>query len=341
MLHLKPVKLTLAALALLATACGPKYNEDADLTLEGYIHIDGSSTVYPITEAVAEEFRYAAPNVRTTIGVSGTGGGFKKFSRGDIDINNASRSIKKTGEATDAKANGLEFIELTVAYDGLTIVVNPKNTWAKDITVAELKKIWEPAAQNKIKRWNQIRPEWPNQEIHLYGAGVESGTYDYFTEAIVGKSHASRGDYTASEDDNVLVQGVSTDLNALGFFGFAYYEENKDKLKAIPVNDEDDSNGKGAISATLETIKNGTYAPLSRPLFLYVHSKAAQKPQVIRFMDFYFDNADTLSLEVGFIPLPPQKYKQEHDKFKAFAARFAQKPAAQQNKVVPGNTNTQ
>ncbi|HEY4650150.1 MAG TPA: PstS family phosphate ABC transporter substrate-binding protein [Pontibacter sp.] len=328
MLHLKPVKFAIAGIALLAAACGPKYNEDADLTLEGKIAIDGSSTVYPITEAVAEEFRYEAPNVRTTIGVSGTGGGFKKFSRGEIDMNNASRSIKPE-EAKDAHANGLNFIELSVAYDGLTIVVNPKNTWVKDITVAELKKIWEPAAQNKIKRWNQIRPEWPNQEIHLYGAGVESGTYDYFTEAIVGKSHASRGDYTASEDDNVLVQGVSTDVNALGFFGYAYYEENKSKLRAIPVNDEDDSNGKGAILPSLETIKDGTYAPLSRPLFVYVNSAATKKPQVLRFMDFYFENAAALSQEIGFIPLPAEKYKAEHDKFKKFVAEYAGKTAKQ------------
>ncbi|MEJ8757857.1 PstS family phosphate ABC transporter substrate-binding protein [Pontibacter sp. H259] len=335
MLHLKPVKLTIAVLALFAAACGPKYNEDADFSLTGDISIDGSSTVYPITEAVAEEYRYEAPNVRTTIGVSGSGGGFKKFSRGEIDISNASRSIKEE-EAENAKKNGIEFIELSVAYDGLTIVVNPKNDWAKDITVAELKKIWEPAAQNKIKRWNQIRPEWPNQEIHLYGAGVESGTYDYFTEAIVGESHASRGDYTASEDDNVLVQGVSTDINALGFFGYAYYEENKGKLKAIPVNDEDETNGKGAIFPTLETIKDGSYAPLSRPLFIYVNSGAAQKSQVVKFIDFYFENAAKLSREVGFIPLPDAKYKAEHQKFKNFVAASAGKPETQQQ-VAPGN----
>lgn len=336
MLHLKPVKLKIAVLALFAAACGPTYNEDADFSLTGDISIDGSSTVYPITEAVAEEYRYEAPNVRTTIGVSGSGGGFKKFSRGEIDISNASRSIKEE-EAEDAKANGISFIELSVAYDGLTIVVNPENDWVKDITVAELKKIWEPAAQNKIKRWNQIRPEWPDQEIHLYGAGVESGTYDYFTEAIVGKSHASRGDYTASEDDNVLVQGVSTDINALGFFGYAYYEENKGKLKAIPVNDEDESNGKGAIFPTLQTIKDGSYAPLSRPLFIYLNSGAAQKPAVVKFIDFYFENAAKLSREVGFIPLPDAKYKAEHQKFKEFVAASAGKPVTQ-DKVAPRNT---
>lgn len=326
MLHIKPIKTCIIALALFATACGPKYAEDADLTLEGYISIDGSSTVYPITEAVAEEFRYHAPNVRTTIGVSGSGGGFKKFSRGEIDISNASRSIKPA-EAEDARKNGLDFIELSVSYDGLTVVVNPANTWAKDVTVAELKKMWEPEAQNKIKRWNQIRPEWPDRPIHLYGAGVESGTYDYFTEAIVGKSHASRGDYTASEDDNVLVQGVSTDVNALGFFGYAYYEENKDKLKAIPVDDQDDSNGKGPILPSLETIKDGTYAPLSRPLFLYINSEAVKKRQVREFMDFYFENAGQLSLEVGFISLPKEKYKEEYQKYRAFVEKHTGIPA--------------
>ncbi|MBJ6117339.1 PstS family phosphate ABC transporter substrate-binding protein [Pontibacter sp. BT310] len=336
MLHLKFKNLAAAAILLLVAACGPKYNEDADLTLEGDISIDGSSTVYPITEAVAEEFRYAAPNVRTTIGVSGSGGGFKKFSRGEIDISNASRSIKED-EAKAARANGLDFIELSVAYDGLTIVVNPKNDWVKDITVAELKKMWEPAAQNKIKRWNQIRPEWPNREIHLYGAGVESGTYDYFTEAIVGTSHASRGDFTASEDDNVLVQGVAGDINALGFFGYAYYEENKDKLKAIPVDDEDASNGAGPILPSLETIKDGSYAPLSRALFLYVNSPAVKKPQVVEFMDFYFENVGQLSQEIGFIPLPDEKYKAEHQKFKDFVAKHTGKATTQRK---PDSTNT-
>lgn len=338
MLHLKSLKFCIAFLAVATTACGPQYDENADFSLEGDISIDGSSTVYPITEAVAEEYRYVAPNVRTTIGVSGSGGGFKKFSRGEIDISNASRSIKEK-EADAARSNGLDFVELSVAYDGLTIVVNPENTWAKDITVAELKKLWEPAAQNKITRWNQIRPEWPNRPIRLYGAGVESGTYDYFTEAIVGESHASRGDFTASEDDNVLVQGVAGDINALGFFGYAYYEENKDKLKAIPVDDEDPSNGEGPIFPSLETIKDGTYAPLSRPLFLYVSSKAVKKPQVVRFMDFYFENAGQLSREVGFIPLPDEKYEEEHEKFRQFVAKHTNTPAATDKTDTATTTN--
>ncbi|TXK44639.1 PstS family phosphate ABC transporter substrate-binding protein [Pontibacter qinzhouensis] len=309
----------------LLSGCGPQYSEDADFSLTGSISIDGSSTVYPITEAVAEEYRYHAPNVRTTIGVSGTGGGFKKFSRGEIDISNASRSIKES-EAEDARANNISYLQLSVAYDGLTVVVHPRNTWVKDMTAAELKKIWEPEAQGKITRWNQIRPEWPDQELHLYGAGVESGTYDYFTEAIVGKSHSSRGDYTASEDDNVLVQGVSTDPYALGFFGYAYYEENKAKLKAVPINDEDDSNGAGAIMPSLATVKDGTYAPLSRPLFIYVNSTAAQKQHVVDFLQFYFEEVPELTQEVGYIPMPLEKYKQELDKLKAFVAETAKKP---------------
>lgn len=319
--------------SLLLGACGgndSKKEEGGSATsevsgdLSGSIQIDGSSTVYPITEAVAEEFRAEASDVKVTVGVSGSGGGFKKFSRGEIDITNASRSIKDE-EATSAKENNISYIELPVAFDGLTVVVHPENNWVKDITVAELKKIWEPAAQGKIKKWNQIRPEWPDKEIHLYGAGVESGTYDYFTEAIVGESHASRGDYTASEDDNVLVQGVSTDPLALGFFGYAYYEENKNKLKAIPVNDENDANGKGAIMPTVETVKNGSYAPLSRPLFIYVNSKAAARPEVVGFVNFYLDNAATLSEEVGYIPMPAEQYEEQKSKFKQFVSGATKK----------------
>ncbi|MFD3001097.1 PstS family phosphate ABC transporter substrate-binding protein [Pontibacter toksunensis] len=303
--------------ALLFTACGGG-SEGAEGGLAGDIQIDGSSTVYPITEAVAEEFRAESPDVRVTVGVSGTGGGMKKFSRGEIDIVDASRTINES-EKKLAAENNISFVELPVAYDGLTVVVHPENDWVNDITVAELKKIWEPAAQGTIKRWNQIRPEWPDQEIHLYGAGVESGTYDYFTEAIVGESHASRGDYTASEDDNVLVQGVSTDPYALGFFGYAYYDENKGKLKAVPVDDENDSNGQGAILPSLETVKDGSYAPLSRPLYIYVNSKAANRPEVVEFVNFYLDNAPELAEEVGYIPMPAEIYQEQKQKFEQFA----------------------
>ncbi|MCP2042589.1 PstS family phosphate ABC transporter substrate-binding protein [Pontibacter sp. HSC-36F09] len=306
----------LVGASLAFTSCGGNTQEGGS-DMSGSISIDGSSTVYPVTEAVAEEYRAEAPDVKVTVGVSGTGGGMKKFSRGEIDIVNASRSINDS-EAKTAKENGISYVQLSVAYDGLTVVVHPSNDWAKDITVAELKKMWEPEAQGTITRWNQIRPEWPDKEIHLYGAGVESGTYDYFTEAIVGKSHSSRGDYTASEDDNVLVQGVSTDPLALGFFGYAYYEENKSKLKAIPVD-----NGAGPVLPSLETVKDGSYAPLSRALFLYVSSKAVVRPEVVDFINFYLENAGELAQEVGYIPLPDNVYNEQKQKFEQFATGAA------------------
>lgn len=304
---------------LWTASCGgsEKNATETSNKLSGAISIDGSSTVYPISEAVAEEFRKEQPDIKVTVGLSGTGGGFKKFSRGEIDINDASRHIKEE-EKEMCVQNGIDFIDLEVAYDGLVVVVNPQNDWVKDITVAELKKIWEPEAQGKIKFWNQIRPEWPKEEIHLYGAGVESGTYDYFTEAIVGKSHSSRGDYTGSEDDNVLVQGVSGDKNALGFFGLAYYEENKTKLKAIPVDDEKDENGKGPVMPSVQTVLDKTYAPLSRPLFIYVNSKAVQRPEVVSFIDFYLSSAAELVQAIGFVPLRPEEYKAQQDKFAAY-----------------------
>ncbi|HZG01526.1 MAG TPA: PstS family phosphate ABC transporter substrate-binding protein [Chitinophagales bacterium] len=280
--------------------------------IQGEIRIDGSSTVYPITEAVAEEFRRAQPKVKVTVGLSGTGGGFKKFSRGETDMNNASRHIKGE-EIETCKLNSIAYTDVHVAFDGLTVVVNPQNTWVNDITVAELKKIWSPEAQGTITRWNQIRPEWPNEEFRLYGAGTESGTYDYFTEAIVGKAHSSRGDYTASEDDNVLVQGIAGDKNALGFFGFAYYIENKDKLKAVPVD-----NGNGAVTPSVETVKDKSYAPLSRPLFLYVNSKAVERAEVQAFVRFYLENGGALAQEVGFIPMTDGEYATQLEKFNAF-----------------------
>ncbi len=309
---------------ILLSACGGGSGDSGSgENLSGEVRIDGSSTVYPITEAVAEEFRSESPGVRVTVGVSGTGGGMKKFSRGEIDIVDASRSMNEN-EASMAAENNIKYIELPVAYDGLTVVVHPENDWVKDITVAELKKIWAPEAQGTITRWNQVRPEWPDQELHLYGAGVESGTYDYFTEAIVGKSHSSRGDYTASEDDNVLVQGVSTDPYALGFFGFAYYDENQGKLKAVPVDDQDDSNGKGAILPSLETVKDGSYAPLSRPLFIYVNSTAVVRPEVVEFVNFYLDNAAELSEEVGYIQLPAERYEEQRNRFEEFVQSSVQ-----------------
>lgn len=272
------------------------------------IKVDGSSTVYPITEAVAEEFQKAEKNkVRVTVGISGTGGGFKKFCAGETDISDASRPIKPT-EVELCQKNRIQYIELPVAYDGLAVVVNPANTWVDFMTVRELKVLWEPDAQGRITRWNQIRPGWPDKEIHLFGAGVDSGTYDYFTEAIVGKEHSSRGDYTASEDDNVLVQGIATDKYALGFFGVAYYEENKDRLKIVPIDDEKDDNGKGPMEPTFENVTRGYYQPLSRPLFIYVNKTSADRPEVQRFIKFYLTKGAALTKEVGYIPLPPKAY---------------------------------
>jgi phosphate transport system substrate-binding protein len=272
------------------------------------VKIDGSSTVYPITEAVAEEFLSAKRGrIRVTVGISGTGGGFKKFCRGETDISDASRPIKPS-EVKLCRKNGIEYIELPIAYDGIAIIVNPHNEWVDYITVRELKKIWKPEAQGRVMKWSQARKGWPDKEIHLFGAGVDSGTYDYFTEAIVGKEGASRGDFTASEDDNVLVQGIATDRFALGFFGLAYYEENRDKLKLVPVDDGDDSNGKGPILPTPETVSKGIYQPLSRPIFIYVSKHSADKPEVKEFVEFYIKNAGMLSKEVGYIPLPEEAY---------------------------------
>jgi phosphate transport system substrate-binding protein len=314
-----------AGVALMFTSCGNKTEEKAadaagetkEQKLTGAVNIDGSSTVYPITEAVAEEFKAVQPDVKVTAGTSGTGGGFKKFGRGETDINDASRPIKKAEDSL-AKANNVSYIDLMIAYDGLAVVVNPQNTWCKDITVAELKKMWEPAAQGKIKKWNQIRASWPNEEIHLFGAGVESGTYDYFTEAVVGKSHSSRGDYTASEDDNVLVQGISSDKGALGFFGLAYFEENKDKLKLVGVDDEKDENGKGPITPSLETVKNKSYAPLARPLFIYINDAAGKRKEVQEFVRFYMENAGALTKQVGYIPMSDDETAKEKAKWEGF-----------------------
>lgn len=312
---MKTKLLSLAILATILASCTNKASQNDTAggeNISGSVSIDGSSTVYPISEAVAEEFGKAFPGVKVTAGLSGTGGGFKKFGRGEIDINDASRPIKQSEDSL-CKTNNISYTEIMIAYDGLAVVVNPQNDWCKEITVAELKKMWEPEAQGKITKWNQIRPEWPDKEIHLFGPGVESGTYDYFTEAVTGKSHSSRGDFTASEDDNVLVQGIATDINALGFFGIAYYEENKDKLRLVPVD-----GGSGPVIPTLETVKNKTYAPLSRPLFIYINNTAAKRKEVQEFVKFYIMNAGSLSQEVGYIPLTEEEYKAEMTKFEQF-----------------------
>jgi phosphate transport system substrate-binding protein len=270
------------------------------------VKIDGSSTVFPITEAVAEDFQKAKKNaVRVTVGISGTGGGFKKFCRNETDVANASRPILAK-EMEDCRAAGIQYIELPVAFDALTIVVNPKNTFLKSITVDELKKIWEPGAQGKLTSWKQVNPAWPDTPLKLFGPGADSGTFDYFTEAIVGKAKSSRGDYTASEDDNVLVTGVSRDLGALGYFGFAYYIENKAKLRSVPVV------AKGAtvgVEPSMEAVIKGSYQPLSRPIFIYVNAKSLAKPEVREFVDFYMKNAAKLTREVKYVPLPDSAYK--------------------------------
>jgi phosphate transport system substrate-binding protein len=279
---------------------------------DALVKVDGSSTVYPITEAVAEDFQKSKKNaIKVTVGISGTGGGFKKFCRGETDISDASRPILKS-EIEACKAAGIEYMELPVAYDALTVVVNPKNDWIKSLTVAELKTMWEPGAQGKITNWKQVNPAWPDRPLKLFGPGADSGTFDYFTEAINGKSKSSRGDFTASEDDNVLVQGVARDVGALGFFGFAYYEENKDKLKAVPIVDKE---GKPAVLPSIKTVVDGTYQPLARPIFIYVNAKSAEKPEVKEFVEYYMKNAEKLTKEVKYVPLPAKAYTYNLDHF--------------------------
>lgn len=267
------------------------------------IKIDGSSTVYPITEAIAKNYK-AENKVPVEVSFSGTTSGFEKFCKGEIDIANASRPILKK-ELKTCTSNGVLFTELPIAFDALTVAVHPQNTWAKEIAIAELKKIWEPAAQGKITNWNQVRASFPDQPLKLYGADKKSGTFDYFTKAVVGKSGESRNDYTASEDDEVLVSGIAKDPNALGYFGYAYYEENKDKLKSLAID-----SGKGAIPPSRETVEKAQYQPLSRPLFIYINIKSAQKKEALRnFVNFYIKQAPTTVASVGYVPLPKDAYQ--------------------------------
>ena len=272
---------------------------------QAVVKIDGSSTVFPITEGIAEDFQKMKKGaVKATVGISGTGGGFKKFCRGETDVQDASRPIL-TKEMADCKAAGVEYFELPVAFDALTVVINPKNTFLKQITVDELKKMWEPAAQGKVMRWNQVNPAWPDAPIKLFGAGSDSGTFDYFTEAINGKAKASRGDYTASEDDNVLVQGVAQDVNALGYFGYAYYAENQSRLKAVPIVEKP---GKPGVLPSEATVLNGSYQPLARPIFIYANVKSMAKPEVKEFIEFYMKEGARISKEVKYVPLPAKAY---------------------------------
>ncbi len=310
---LKIVSFFLGAVALLtAIACAgdatatpaqpsTEIASAAAAALAGDIEIDGSSTVYPVSEAVAEEFHKLHPNVNVNVGISGTGGGFKRFTAGETDISDASRPIKPS-EADAAADNDIQYIELLVGVDGLSVIVNPQNDWAQCLTVEELKMIWEPGST--IDNWNQVRDGFPDRPLRLYGADTDSGTFDYFTEEIVGEVQASRSDYTASADDNVLVQGVGGDRNALGYFGYAYYAENQDKLNLVAIDD-----GDGCVTPTAETIENGQYKPLSRPLFIYVNQARLAKPEVKALVEFYLLNGRQLVREVGYIPLADSAYQ--------------------------------
>lgn len=310
-MRMKNIKmLTIGAVILgsvgLFAGCGGADTASSKLT--GEIKIDGSSTVAPITEAIAEEFNKENPDVKIPVGVSGTGGGFKRFVVGETDVQDASRPIKDS-EKELADKNGVTYTDLTVAYDGITVAVSKENDFVDSLTVDELKKMWEP--NSTVKTWKDVRPEWPAEPIKFYTPGPDSGTFEFFTEAIVHEAKAMRSDVNPSEDDNVLVQGVAGDKSAIGFFGFSYYKENQDKLKAVKIDA-----GKGAVEPTFDTIKDGSYAPLSRPIFIYVNNKSLEKPEVKSFVEFYLENAEAIVPEVGYIPLEADAYTKELDKIK-------------------------
>lgn len=306
--HSQKYAALLLASVLLVTGCSksapsssdpasPSAGKAASASPSGSIRIDGSSTVFPISMAVAEEFGEAFPKIKVPVKQSGTGGGMKQFTVGEVDICDASRRITDS-EIETCKANGVEYLELTVAFDGMAIVANPENDWCDCITVEQLKNIWRPESDGQITQWSDVNPDWPEEELKLYGPGTDSGTFDYFTEAIVGQARASRPDYTASENDNALVRGVAADKGALGYFGLAYYNENKDQLKLLAVND-----GTGCVTPSKETVRNGTYTPLSRPLFIYVSKNSLARPEVAQFINFYMENVNQLAGEVGYIPI--------------------------------------
>ena len=270
--------------------------------LSGEIEIDGSSTVAPITEAVAEEFRKVAPDVQVNVGISGSGGGFKRFVAGETDISDASRVIRDS-EAQTAAENGIEYHEFLVGVDGLSVLVNPQNDFVECLTIDQLNAIWRP--ESAVDSWDDVDPSWPDRPLRLYGPGTDSGTFDYFTEEVMGEAKLSRPDYTASEDDNVLVQGISGDRNALGYFGYAYYQENADKLKLVSVD-----SGGGCVSPSVETIASGEYSPLSRPLFIYVSKRSLERAEVSAFVEFYMRNGSALTEEVGYVPLDAMRYEE-------------------------------
>lgn len=298
---MKITQFSVLALAL-AASCGNSGSDEAHAgnNLSGRVAIDGSSTVFPITEAVAEEYRKVEPGVRVTVGVSGTGGGFKKFIAGETDISDASRYIKNK-ELAGCAEKGREFIEIPVAYDGLAVVVNKKNTFVSTMTIEELKRMW--SSDSTAKTWSDIREGWPDRPFKLFAPGQDSGTFDYFTDTVNGKSGNCRGDVTFSEDDNVLVRGVIGDEDAIGFFGLAYYVENASQLNCVAVD-----GGTGPIKPSMETVENGSYSPLSRPLFIYVSTVASERPEVDSFVRFYIENARSLAGEVGYVPMPQKIY---------------------------------
>ena len=299
-----------AAAPVPADAAEDKPMEEA-MELSGTILADGSSTVGPVTQAVAEEFTKIYPNVRIPVGISGSGGGFSKFCIGETDLSNASRAIKETETATCAE-NGIGFTELTGAFDGLAVLTNPQADWVDCLTVDELNKIWGPAAEDNITSWAQVRDGFPDEDLVLYGPGVDSGTFDYFTDAINGEEGLSRGDFTPSEDDNVLVQGIAGDASATGFFGLAYYAANADRLKLVAVD-----GGAGCILPSESTVNDGSYSPLSRPLFFYVSTQAAERPEVEAFIRFYLENAKNVAADVGYVALPDAMYAEELAKFES------------------------
>ena len=309
---LKQITFVVLAAVGLASCGGGKSEEAGSTEIAGNISIDGSSTVFPLSEAMAEEFGLKNPKARVTVGESGTGGGFKKFGRGEIDICGASRPIKDS-EKEICDSAGIKYLELEVAYDGLAVVVNKEKTWVDKLTTAELKIMWETEKKKKITSWKQVRASFPDEPLHLYGAGTASGTFDYFTEEICGKKGESRGDYTASENDNTLVTGVAGDKGGLAYFGMAYYENNKEQLKIVPI---DNGSGTGVIP-TQETVLNKSYAPLSRPLYIYVSEKAMARPEVQAFVSFFIDNAPVLSKEVGYVPCEASIYETQKGLIKA------------------------
>jgi phosphate transport system substrate-binding protein len=322
MLRFLWMPLVIVVIAWMAFGCGGGFNPEAasygidlsrvDERCAGAIRIDGSSTVYKISQAAAEEFCLAAKSVVISVAYKGTGGGFKSFVRGELDICDASRPIQES-EVAKCKEHGVEFIELPIAFDALTIAVNRKADWVDSMTVDELKKLWEPAATNKVMKWNDIRPNWPDKEIKLFGAGTDSGTFEYFTEAVVGQKNNSRSDYTAAENDNVIIKGIEGDRYALGYVPYAYYAPRSQSLKALSIDWE--KNDLGAIAPSPQTVEEGTYAPLSRPLFLYVNKQSAERPEVAAFIEFYLRNGSAIAKIAKYIPLPESAYQQVIERF--------------------------